>query len=330
MPRLSRDVYERDGVALFLIGLALALRFVLHPVVGDHFPFFLFFVAIILAAGYGGYGPSILAVVLSWLLVDALFLSSSTNPHLFHSRVEIAVAFFSVGLTVTLLGGGLRTARRRLWASNIELRQALEFQQAQREWHAITLSSIADAVITTDPKGRVVFLNPVALRLTGWSFAEAEGRPLGEVFRTVQASSFRTDDLPIARVVGGGEVILSDDEVLLVPRHGEPVSVEHNAAPIKDAEGKIKGAVIIFRDVTERHRAEQAQHESDERFRQLAENINDVFWINETDGPRTTYVSPAYEKLWGRSCKSLEERPMSYLEAVHPEDREGSSWLTRG
>ena len=71
----------------------------------------------------------------------------------------------------------------------------------------ITLASIADAVITTDPQGLVIFLNPVACRLTGWSSDEAVGRPLKEVFRTVQGASRRTDDLPIAKVVGDGEVI---------------------------------------------------------------------------------------------------------------------------
>ncbi len=110
--------------------------------------------------------------------------------------------------------------------------------------------------------------------------------------------------------------------MLLIARDRTARSVEHTAAPIRDSHGNIKGVVIIFRDITERHRVEQAQRESEERFRQLADNINDVFWIFELDGPKMAYVSPAYESLWGRSCQSLYERPMSYLEAVHPEDRE--------
>ena len=202
------------------------------------------------------------------------------------------------------------------------MRRAFEAQQAEREWLQITLASIADAVITTDPKGLVISLNPVAARLTGWSLHEAVGHPLSEVLRTVQETSRRTDDLPIAKVVGDGEVIVSDDEVVLIARDGTARSVEHNAAPIRDSHGKIKGVVIIFRDITERHRAEQAQRESEERFRQLADHINDVFWIHELHGSKIAYVSPAYESLWGRPCESLYKRPMSYLEAIHPEDRE--------
>ena len=186
-----------------------------------------------------------------------------------------------------------------------ELRAAFDVQQAERDWLQITLASIADAVITTDPNGQVIFLNSVAARLTGWTLDEAVGHPLSEVFRTVQGTSRRTDNLPIAKVVGDGEVILSADEILLVARDGTTKSVEHNAAPIKDLHGKIKGVVIIFRDITERHQVERAQKESEERFRQLADNINDVFWILELEGPKIVYVSPAYESLWGRTCQSL-------------------------
>jgi len=322
MPKLPLDVFRRYGFAILSVGLAVALRLVFRPVLGDHFPLVLFFVAIVLAAGYGGYGPSLLALILSLLSVVWLFLVPRADPNIFESRTQVALAFCAVGLVVTLFGGNLRAARERAMASSSELHRALEAQQAEREWLEITLASIADAVITTDPRGFVVFLNPVAARLTGWDLQAAVGHPLSEVLRTVQETSRRTDDLPIARVVADGATIVSDDEAVLIARDGTPRSVEHTAAPIRDSHGKVKGVVIIFRDITERRRAEQAQTESEERFRQLADKINDVFWIRELNGSRTAYVSPAYESIWGRSCQSLCERPMSYLEAVHPDDRE--------
>lgn len=322
MPRLSLNELRRYGYAALLVGLAVVIRLALHPLVGDRYPFFLFFVAIVLAAGYGGYGPSLLALILSWLSFVFLFLIPRNSPNFLESKPHIAVAFFIVGLVISVFGGRLRAAREHALTTGSELREALEEQQAQREWLEITLASIADAVITTDPGGNVIFLNPVAARLTGWSLEEAAGHSLSEIMRTVQESSRRTDDLPIARVVGDGEIVVSDDESVLVARNGTPRSVEHTAAPIRDSNGKIKGVVIIFRDITERHKAEQAQRESEERFRQLAENIDDVFWIQDLRGPRTAYVSPAYESLWGRSCESLYKQPMSYLDVVHPADRE--------
>jgi len=321
MPTLSLDVLRRYGFAILSVGLAVVARSALYPILGDRYPFFLFFLAIVLATGYGGYGPSLLALTLSWLSVDYRFLVPRAGPNVFESNYQIAFGFFSVGLAIAVLGGSLRAARQRAMASSSELRGAFEAQQAEREWLQISLASIADGVITTDPNGIVVFLNSVAARLTGSTLHEAVGRPVSEIFRTVQGTSRRTDDLPIAKVVDDGQVILSDDEIVLIARDGTMRSVEHNAAPIRDSHGKIKGVVIIFRDITERHRAEQAQRESEERFRQLADNINDVFWIYELDGPKTAYVSAAYESLWGRSCQSLYERPMSYLQAIHPDDR---------
>jgi PAS domain S-box-containing protein len=321
MPTLSLDMLRRYGFAMLLVGLVVVVRLAFYPIFGDRYPFFLFFLVVVLTAGYGGYGPSLLALALSWLSVEWLFPVPHAGSSIFESRFHAAFGFFIAGLAVTVLGGSLRAARQHAMASSFELRAALEVQQAEREWLQITLASIADAVITTDPNGLVVFLNSVAARLTGWTLHEAVGRPLSEVFRTVQGTSLRTDDLPIAKVVSDGEIILSDDEIRLIARDGTTRSVEHNAAPIKDSDGKIKGVVIIFRDVTERHRVEQAQRETEERFRQLADNINDVFWIFELDGPKIAYVSPAYESLWGRSCQSLYQRPMSYLDAIHPDDR---------
>ena len=83
-----------------------------------------------------------------------------------------------------------------------ELRRAFEAQHAEREWLQITLASITDAVITTDRDGLVISLNPVAAGLTAWSVNDALGRPLREVFRLVEESTGKTDELPVAKVIG--------------------------------------------------------------------------------------------------------------------------------
>ncbi len=178
-------------------------------------------------------------------------------------------------------------------------------------------------MITTDSEGRVTSLNPVAERLTGWGAPEAVGRPLEEVFRMVEEAAGRaTDDLPVAKVVRRGKIVLLGDHMVLIARDGAAKFVEHNAAPIKDDQGELTGVIIIFRDITERRRAEEALRESEERFRQLAEHITDVFWMADPHLAQTLYVSPAYEAIWGHSCRSLYERSRSFLEAVHPEDRD--------
>ena len=77
----------------------------------------------------------------------------------------------------------------------------------------------------------------------------------------------------------------------------------------------------VVRDITERKKAEERLRAGEERFRMLAETIEDVFWITDTAKDRMVYISPAYEKIWGRSCRSLYEAPRSWLDAVHPGDR---------
>jgi two-component system CheB/CheR fusion protein len=322
MPKILLDPLRRYGFAVVAVTVAMLVRLALQPFLGDQLPFITFFIAIVIIAWYGGYGPSILALVTSWIAVDHFMLTPHGTASLFATKSQIAIAFFAVGLAITLLGGSVRVARRGALTSASELRQALEDQQAEREWLQITLASIADAVITTDPDGLVMSLNPVAARLTGWGLHEAVGRPLKDVFRTVEETTRKTEDLNIAQVISNGEAILSDKQLLLIAQDGRARSIEHNAAPIKDSRDAIKGVVIVFRDITERRRAEHALRESEERFRQLADHITDVFWVYEMDGPKTAYISPAYETVWGRSCSSLTQRPLSYLEAVLPEDRE--------
>ena len=86
--------------------------------------------------------------------------------------------------------------------------------------------------------------------------------------------------------------------------------------PLRSPEGEVVGVIGIALDVTERKR------ETEDRFRQMAETIDDVFWMTTLDRNRIIYVSPAYERIWGRTCASLYDQPRSWVEAVHPEDRD--------
>ncbi len=79
--------------------------------------------------------------------------------------------------------------------------------------------------------------------------------------------------------------------------------------------------LAMFRDITERKKAEEARLAGETRFKELAENINEVFWMTDPTGHEMLYVSPVFEKIWGRTCESLYAAPQSWLDAIHPEDR---------
>jgi PAS domain S-box-containing protein len=303
--------------------LATAVRYALDPYLGDKNPYFVYGVAIAWNAWYGGPGPAFLALALSGLAADYYFIPPRGSLAIAGISNQISFAIFILlGLALNLFTNSLREALRRAEASEGEARRALDAERVQRVRLRTTLASIADAVITADADGRVTGLNRTAEQLTGWATAEACGRPLGEVFRLVDEATSRTDEMPVAEVVGNGAVLRSVASVMLVSRDGRSRPVEHSTAPIQDEGGRIIGMVLVFRDVTERCRAEQTVRENEERFRQLAEHITDVFWVAEPHRRKVIYVSPAYEAVWGRTCRSLYEDLGSFLEGVHRDDRE--------
>ena len=132
-----------------------------------------------------------------------------------------------------------------------------KLRESEQRW-ATTLASIGDAVITSDIEGRVTFLNPVAVSLTGWEPAEALGQPITRVFNIInELTRAQAEDL-VARVLCEKRIVELANHTALVTRDGREVPVEDSAAPITDAAGGVTGVVIVFHDVTERRRAEEA------------------------------------------------------------------------
>ncbi len=158
-------------------------------------------------------------------------------------------------------------------AQNILLarRRAEEALREQSEWLRITLASIGDGVICTDAEGRVTFLNGVAESLTGWTLAEAAGRPLPDVFRIVNEHTRLPTENPALRALREGTVVGLANHTVLIARDGTERPIDDSAAPIRDGAGDPVGAVLVFRDVTERKRGEQALRESEGRNRFLAD-----------------------------------------------------------
>jgi PAS domain S-box-containing protein len=141
------------------------------------------------------------------------------------------------------------------WDITESRRVAAELAE-QHERLRVTLRSIGDAVITTDAIGAVQWLNPVAERLTGWTVADAAGRPVTEVFRIVNTRTRLTAPDPVAVCLADGRVVALEGDTALIARDGHEYGIEDSAAPIRDARGVILGVVLVFHDVTTRRRLE--------------------------------------------------------------------------
>ena len=136
-----------------------------------------------------------------------------------------------------------------------------------KERAEVTLRSIGDGVITTDTQGKVDYLNPVAEQLTGWELRTAMGHPLGEVFRVVDEQTREPLSDAVAECLDVGQRCTLDDNPVLLHRDGGEYSIEATVSPIRNREGQIIGAVLVFHDVTElrglaRKMSHQATHDA--------------------------------------------------------------------
>lgn len=122
----------------------------------------------------------------------------------------------------------------------------------EKERLKTTLLSIGDGVISTDGMSRVKIMNKVAENLTGWTQDEAEGRPIEEIFNAVNEETGEKYGNPVGEAIGSKEITFFTNSVLLISKDGTVRPVEDSAAPIADEGGNVSGAVLVFRDVTEK------------------------------------------------------------------------------
>ena len=137
---------------------------------------------------------------------------------------------------------------------------------------AATLRSIGDGVITTDAAGRVLSLNEVTERLSGWTTGEAQGRPIAEVFPIIDAETRAAVENPVQRALADGAVVDLANQTLLIARDGTERQIADSCAPIRDGSGDCIGAVLVFRDVTETRRQREQLRQSEENHRLLFEH----------------------------------------------------------
>ncbi|MDC0721618.1 PAS domain S-box protein [Nannocystis bainbridge] len=197
----------------------------------------------------------------------------------------------------------------------------------ERERLQITLASIGDAVISTDVDGRVTYLNPVAEALTGWSGAAAAGRPLTEVFHIVHEYTRQPAENPALRALREGIVVGLANHTCLIARDGVERPIDDSAAPIRDAAGKPVGAVLVFRDVSERRRSDEASS----RLAAIVASSQDAIVSKTLDGVIRTWNAGA-ERLFGWTAAEAEGHPITMLIPIErlDEERQILARLVRG
>ncbi|HLE41617.1 MAG TPA: ATP-binding protein [Nitrospirota bacterium] len=137
------------------------------------------------------------------------------------------------------------------------LRLALKSLFEEKERAQVTLRSIGDGVITTDAEGKVVLINAIAERLTGWTQREAEGKPLTEVFYIINEKTRERCENPVDKVLREGKIVDLANHTALIARDGAERIIADSGAPIRDESGNIIGVVLVFRDATEKQKLEE-------------------------------------------------------------------------
>jgi PAS domain S-box-containing protein len=224
------------GIILIAVGIKRFFAVSLDPTT-------LLIVVLIVAAWYGGRGPGLLVG-----LVYEITIQYFAPPQPLSSKVIIAaVNRVIIFVTLALFVSSRRKAQKRV--------------QEQREWLQVTLSSIGDAVIATDIKGNVSFMNPTAETLTGWTMAQAVGKPLREIFAVIKEETGEPIESPLITVNQQSLTREFANHSLLVTKDNRKIPIESSSARIKDTAGKVIGVIVVFRDTSERHRAEREREQ---------------------------------------------------------------------
>ncbi len=199
----------------------------------------------------------------------------------------------------------------------IRRRRADQARRASEQRLRGVFENLSLVAVILDAKGRVVFCNSYLLSLTNQSREEVLGNDWFETFlpprerdtvRSVFLSIVSTGTFPV------------NFENPIRTREGEERLIEWNNSALRKPNGRVIEVVSIGRDVTEARRVEAALQESEHRFREIAENVRDIFWLRTPT--RMLYINPAFEQVWGMPHARLLEDVTAYLDAVHPADRE--------
>lgn len=261
----------RYTVPVIGVIIVVTLRF-LFPQIFRGIPFFLFWPVVILTAWYGGFGPGVFASLLS--AFAALYLiRPQIEPPPDDGLIAILLALF---ILITVAISWFYQVRQRI--------EGLAHQQ--QEWLRVTLNSIGDGVIATDTAGKIVFMNPIACTLTGWTQAEAVGKDVEQVFKIINEVTREPVPIPLMAALTKGVIVGLANHTVLISKDGTERPILDSGAPIHDSDGDMIGAVLVFRDSSNQREAARVQ----ETLELVVSGVNEGFIIFDNDW-RFTYAN---------------------------------------
>ncbi|WP_309671682.1 PAS domain S-box protein [Gemmatimonas sp.] len=196
---------------------------------------------------------------------------------------------------------------------NAQLQQANLALTVNENKLAVTLGSIGDGVIATDTSARVTMINPVAESLTGWSQAAAVGLPVSTVFEILNKETRQPAVIPVGAALAEGTVQGLANHTVLVARDGSEYDIADSCAPIRDSDGQVIGAVLVFRDVTADYSVQQALRDSGALVEAVMNTVADGIVTLRATGAIIERVNATIEHLFGYTATELVGKPFSVL-----------------
>jgi PAS domain S-box-containing protein len=308
------------AVAVLACIAAWGLRALLDPLLGAQITYAPLLLSVAFAAWYGGLGPAVFATLLGAAISWYGYLSPRDRFGALDMDDAVQLGLYcAAALCIGGIASALRASRERAQALTREvlareagLERTRSELAAERDRFQITLQSIADAVIATDAQGNVTFANDCAAALTGWSAAEATGKPLARIFRTLDEQTRKTTGVALE---GGKEDATAG--MMLIARDGTERAVESKVSAIRSRNRSPGGFVLVFRDTTEARHARAAIEESEARFRVMADQTPVPLWMSDA-ARRYIYLNRAWLEFTGRSID--DEQGDGWTAGIHPED----------
>jgi PAS domain S-box-containing protein len=262
-------------------GLALLFTLIFWPV-SQRFPFALFIAAVMVSAWRGGLRPGLVATGSSALALLLLFIilpSARGDETGEHFLIRLGM-FGLIGVLASYL--------------SMKCRQAVV---AHDRFHD-TLTSLGEALIFTDARSQVTFLNPTAQTLTGHGPADAEGKPLGEVLTLIHGEKKQRLEDPAARTLRDNTPSLFPDETVVLSTAGVGTPIEGKAIPLRDADERVVGAAVAFHSAAARRQAELEVRQQEQRMRAALGGAPAALLLLDAEG-RCLFSNRAAQMLGG-------------------------------